>query len=367
MRRILKAIATWLIFILAFQAAPGFAQLEQSIFSKIELEQLVAPIALYPDPLLAQVLMASTYPLEVGSAASWRKANPNLEGKALEKALEQQPWDPSIKSLIALPDVLNMMNEKLDMTQKLGDAFLSQQKDVLGAIQALRTRAHGQGNLKSSQEQTIQKTVKNGISIITINPTDSEIIYVPIYDPNFVYGTWPHDGFPPYYYYPKSYVPGTALLSFDIGTPVGHALWGDCNWHDDTLNIDVTRYNKFNNTSVNDINWQHNLDHRRGVPYRNNQLQQKYAGYQLQGIQSRKAFRGFQQTMPVAKASSKEVRDSQQLNVSESTSEPQVSQPIQRLSVFDDINRAAQTRIFSHRGAFSRGGMNKARFSGGIR
>ncbi|HRE31483.1 MAG TPA: DUF3300 domain-containing protein, partial [Candidatus Berkiella sp.] len=130
-------------------------QAEQQTFSKEELEQLVAPIALYPDPLLAQILMASTYPLEMVTAARWVKTNPNLTGKALEDSLQQQTWDPSVKSLTAVPDVLNQMNDKLDMTIKLGDAFLGQQKDVMDAVQALRTKAQSAGNLKSSKEQVV--------------------------------------------------------------------------------------------------------------------------------------------------------------------------------------------------------------------
>src|SRR5262245_28084965 len=131
------------------------AQSNGTTFKPEEIEQLVAPIALYPDSLVSQILMASTYPLEVVEAARWLRANKALKGDALTTALEKQTWDPSVKSLVNFPQVLDMMNEKLDLTQRLGDAFLAQQKDVLDAIQRLRAKAQAQGNLKTTKEQTV--------------------------------------------------------------------------------------------------------------------------------------------------------------------------------------------------------------------
>jgi hypothetical protein len=156
-------------------------------FSKEELEQLVAPIALYPDPLIAQILMASTYPLEVVSAARWSKANPKVTGTALEDAMQSQTWDPSVKSLTAFPQVLEAMNAKLDMTQKLGDAFLAQQKDVMAAIQTLRLRADASGNLKNTKEQVITKEQQNNTTVVKIEPANPEIVYVPTYNPAVAY------------------------------------------------------------------------------------------------------------------------------------------------------------------------------------
>ena len=167
------------------------------VFKQEELEQLLAPIALYPDDLVAQILMASTYPLEVVEAARWVKANPNLKGNQLTSALEKQNWDPSVKSLVNFPSVLTMMNDKLDWTQKLGDAFLAQQKDVMNTVQKLRAKAQASGNLKTTKEQTV--VVQD--QVIVIQPADPQVIYVPTYNPTVVYGAWPYPAYPPYYYY----------------------------------------------------------------------------------------------------------------------------------------------------------------------
>ena len=163
------------------------AQSEQTQeFSKEKLEQLVAPIALYPDSLLSQAFMASTYPLEVVQAARWVKANPKVKGKALEDAMQKQPWDASVKSLTAFPTVLDMMNDKLDWTQQLGDAFLAQQQDVLAAVQTLRERADKAGNLKTTKQQKVTKGSSGAQSYIAIEPQDPSVVYVPAYDPNEV-------------------------------------------------------------------------------------------------------------------------------------------------------------------------------------
>ena len=157
--RIFGSLMFWLLatLVLSPWSAPVMAQGSASaaLFRSEELDQLVAPIALYPDSLLAQVLMASTYPLEIVSAARWVKANAKLQGQALDDALQPQTWDPSVKSLAVFPEVLTMMNEKLDWTQKLGDAFLAQQTDVMNAIQRLRSKAQAKGNLKTTQEQKV--------------------------------------------------------------------------------------------------------------------------------------------------------------------------------------------------------------------
>src|SRR5262245_21415359 len=167
-----------------------------------ELEALVAPIALYPDSLLAQMFMASTYPMEVVEAARWAKANPKVTGDALEKAMQQQSWDASVKSLTAFPQVLTMMDEKLDWTQKLGDAFLAQQKDVMDAVQRLRAKAQAKGNLETNKEQkvVVQQDPTSQTTVIQIEPADPQVVYVPSYNPTTVYGGWPPSYPPPYSY-----------------------------------------------------------------------------------------------------------------------------------------------------------------------
>jgi hypothetical protein len=164
-------------------------------FKQEEIEALVAPIALYPDELLVQTLMASTYPLEIVQAARWQKEakNKDLKGDALAKALEPQEWDPSVKSIVAFPQVLIMLNDKLDWTQKLGDAFLAQQSDVMNAAQKLRKKAQDTGNLKSNEQQ---KVVTEQETII-IQPANPQVVYVPTYQPTAVYGAWPYPAYPP--------------------------------------------------------------------------------------------------------------------------------------------------------------------------
>ncbi|MCC6194278.1 MAG: DUF3300 domain-containing protein [Burkholderiales bacterium] len=261
-------------------------------FSQEELDQLLAPIALYPDALMAQVLMASTYPLEIVQAARWVKANPNLKDKALEDALQQQPWDASVKSLAVFPQVLTMMSEKLDWTQKLGDAFLAQQQDVLATAQALRQKAVAQGSLKDSKEQKVVSTTENNTTVIKIEPTNPEVVYVPTYNPTVVYGAWPYPAYPPYYYYPPGYVAGGALLGFTAGVIVGGALWGNVNWGGGDININTNRYNNFNRTNISNGKWNHNVNHRGSVPYRDQKVSQQYGRGQAADAASREQFRG---------------------------------------------------------------------------
>lgn len=264
----------------------------QKTFSQEQLDQIMAPIALYPDPLLAQILMASTYPLEIVEAARWSKANPNVKDKALEDAMQQQPWDPSVKSLTAFPQVLAMMNEKLDWTQQLGDAFLAQQQDVMKTVQGLRKKAHDQGNLTSSKEQTVVVEKVETETIIKVEPADPQVVYVPTYNPTVIYGAWPYPAYPPYYYYPPGYVAGTAFWSFTAGVIVGSALWGNCNWGRGDVNINVNRYNNFNRTNINNNNWNHNVEHRKGVAYRDQGTAQRYDRGQSRDAASREQFRG---------------------------------------------------------------------------
>lgn len=292
-------------------AAEGAAQTQPTPFKPEELEQIVAPIALYSDALLAQIFMASTYPLEIVQAARWSKEHPDVKGDAVATAVEQQPWDASVKSLVAFPDVLTMMNEKIDWTQKLGDAFLAQQKDVMDAVQRLRAKAKDAGNLRSTKEQTVKtEAAPAGAAtpqIIVIESGNPEVVYVPTYNPTVVYGAWPYPAYPPYYYYPPAYVPGAALFSFSVGVAVGGALWGNCNWGHSDVDIDINRYNNFNRTEINNNRntnignrtnsnsgkWQHNSEHRQGVGYRDAATQQKYGRTaSRQGMQSREEFRG---------------------------------------------------------------------------
>ncbi len=312
-----------------------------------ELEQLVAPVALYPDALLAQIFMASTYPLEVVEAARWVGAHPQVTGAQLEAEMQQQSWDPSVKSLTAFPQVLTMMNDKLDWTQKLGDAFLAQQKDVMDAVQRLRAKAQAQGNLQSTKEQQVvvepapAQTATTTPTIIQIEPTDPQVVYVPTYDPGVVYGPWPYPAYPPYYWYPPGYVAGAGLLSFSAGLVVGAALWGNCDWRGGDVNINIDRYSQF--TKIDRANvrntWQHNAEHRRGTPYRDRGSQQRFGQRDVGGAQTREAFRGRaeQGRQELARGG-------------------QGPGQTREAGAFSGIGNGAQARTYSDRGYSSRGG-----------
>ena len=260
-----------------------------------QLEQLVAPIALYPDSLLSQILMASTYPLEIVEAARWVKAHPKLDSKALEDAMQSQSWDPSVKSLTAFPQVLEMMNDKLTWTTQLGDAFLSSQKGIMNAVQVLRQKAKEEGNLESNEQQKVAvKPEPTGSQeqTIIIEPANPQVVYVPTYNPTVVYGAWAYPAYPPYYWYPPGYVATASVVSFGVGLAVGAALWGNCNWGHSDVNINVNRYNSFNRTQINNVNWKHDGRHRGGVSYGNRDLQQRYGKSQSRDAKARESFRG---------------------------------------------------------------------------
>ena len=261
-------------------------------FSQQDLDELMAPIALYPDALLAQVLMASTYPLEVVEAARWQKANSTLKDKALEDALQKVEWDPSVKALTTVPQVLTMMNEKLDWTTKLGDAFLAQQEELLKTAQSLRKKADEAGNLKSSKEMVVKKETEASVQVIKIEQPDPQTVYVPTYNPATVYGSWWYSYPPPYYYYPPGYAYG-AGLAFATGVVVGAAIWGNVGWGNNNVNINVNKYNNFNKTNISNGNFNHSAEHRKGAAYRDQGTAQKYnRGGDQKAAQSRDQFRG---------------------------------------------------------------------------
>jgi hypothetical protein len=258
--------------------------------SQQQLDQLLAPIALYPDALLAQVLMATTYPLEVVLAARWTKANPGVKDKALEDAMQKQAWDPSVKGLTAVPQVLERLSENIDWMHKLGDAFLADQAAVMRTIQALRKKAQDAGNLKSTPEQVVRTETQESKTVIIIEPAKPEVVYVPTYDPYSIYGPWWYS-YPPYYMYPPGYYYGTGM-AFAAGVFWGAAIWGGANWGGNNVHIDHHKYNNFNRTNVGSGNWNHQVDHRRGVAYGDNKVAQQYnRGGDRAKVQSREQFR----------------------------------------------------------------------------
>ena len=256
----------------------------QRQFSRQELAQLTAPIALYPDELVAQILVASTYPLEIVEADRWARENRDIKGDNLADALDGKNWDPSVKSLITFPSVLSMMSLKLEVTSKLGDAFLNQEKDVMDTVQALRKRAYDAGALTATPEQ--QVVIEE--DTIVIQSTNPQVIYVPTYDAAVVYGPWMYPDYPPYLYYAYP-PPVNKTFAFGVRIVPGFAwgyAWGGCNWRGGSVHINVWRNASIRNPRINRAayqryyqsrgvvghdgqgTWRHDVLHRRGVAYR---------------------------------------------------------------------------------------------------
>jgi hypothetical protein len=285
---------------LAMLAVPARAQAPtaRQPFSPEELDQMLAPIALYDDALLSQVLMAASYPLEIVEAARWSQANPNLKGDAAVSAVADKTWDVSVKSLVAFPSVLKQLSDHLDWTQKLGDALIEQQADVATSIQRLRAKAAAAGTLKTGKEQTVSTQTQGSETIIAIQPTDPQVVYVPTYDPNTAYGQWPYPSSPPTYY-----PTGGALMSglmWGVGIAAAGAMFGGWNWgyggSGSYVNVNANRavnidrnYNRANVGAGG--RWQHDASHRKGVAYRDPATRQQY-GQNRPGADQRQQFRG---------------------------------------------------------------------------
>jgi hypothetical protein len=290
-------------------APPPAASTAAPVFKAEELDQILAPIALYPDDLLAQVLMASTYPLEIVQAERWLKdpKNSALKGEQLATALQNQPWDPSVKSLVPFPSVLQMMSEQLDWTQKLGDAVLAQQKDVMASVQRLRQKAQAADQLKTTEQQVVKTDPQT--QTIVIQPASPQVVYVPSYNPTVVYGGWPYPAYPPYYYPPNPlYYPGQAFftgMAFAAGVAVVGSLWGwgNCNWAAGNVNVNVNNWNNINRNNIrngranqlpaNGNRWRHDPRHRGGVAYRDAGTRQQYLGQRGNPSVSSRDFRGY--------------------------------------------------------------------------
>ena len=292
--------------LMAIAALSGVAPLsaqEAKTFTNEQLDQMMAPIALYPDALLAQVLMATTYPADVAEAAKWSKENSKQQGDAAVKAVESKGWDPSVNSLVAFPQLIQTLGAQPEQVQKVGDAFLAQPKDVMDSVQRLRAQANKAGNLKSSEQQkVITEPAPAGSAqqtVIKIEPANPEVVYVPSYNPTVVYGAWAYPSYPPYYWPPPvGYYPGAALASgiaFGIGVGVVNSIWGGCNWGGGDVNINVNKYNNINANKIDasnrQSNWSHNSNNRKGVPYGDNASRQKY-DRSVAGANERQGYRG---------------------------------------------------------------------------
>ncbi|WP_011299748.1 DUF3300 domain-containing protein [Cupriavidus necator] len=276
--------------------APFGGPMAQAPLSHAQLDQLTAPVALYPDALLSQVLMAATYPADVASAAQWSKANASLSGDAATKAVSNQPWDPSVQSLVAFPSVMDMMGREPQWVQSLGDAFLAQPNDVMDSVQRLRRQAQQAGSLKTTEQQRVVTQTTGATTVVQIEPVNPQVVYVPAYNPTVVYGAWPYPAYPPAYYPPP---PGSVFatslvagIGFGLGVAAVNSLWGGFNWGSHDVNINVNRYNNINvnnrlDVNRSNVNWQHNPANRGNVPYNNANVRNRFDQQRQAGIANR--------------------------------------------------------------------------------
>jgi hypothetical protein len=295
-----------LVYMPSPHSAQGASPPEQA--AKIppdQLDSLVAPIALYPDPMLAQTLAASTYPLELIQLQQWLAKNPGLKDKALADAVAKQPWDPSIQALAGLPEVVKRLADDIQWTTDLGNAFLAQQSDVMDAVQRMRKKAQDTGNLKSTEQMKVETQVIESKSVIVVEQANPQVVYVPSYDPVVVYGP-PIYPYPPIYYPPAGYYAAGLAISFGVGVMMG-AFWSGgwgwgCGWGGNN-DITINRNNNFNGNSNigggnrnnignrpsnqpargggnrgGDSNWKHNPQHRGGAPYRDRATADRFGG-----------------------------------------------------------------------------------------
>lgn len=270
------------LFALLCLSPPGYAQ---SKLNNEQLDQMLAPVALYPDALLSQVLMAATYPDDVAAAAKWSAQHTNLSGDEAVKAVQNQPWDPSVLSLAAFPSVLDMMGRQPDWVKSVGDAFLDQPDDVMNSVQRLRLQAQKAGSLNSNAQQTVTTSTQGGSTVVSIAPASPSVVYVPTYNPTTVYGTWPYPSYPPAYYPPP---PGSVFasalvsgLAFGTGVAIVDSLWGGFDWDHHDVDIDVNRYNNINvnrrlDASRSNVNWNHDPSRRGNTPYRSADTRQRF-------------------------------------------------------------------------------------------
>jgi hypothetical protein len=273
----------------AAQSQPG-----DQLLKPAQLEALVAPIALYQDALLANVLAASTYPLEVVQADRWITEHKNLKGDALKQQVDKQSWDDSVKALASTSSVLSMMSDKIDWTKNLGDAVLAQQPDVMDAIQRLRSKAYANNKLVTTKQQKVSVEQEENKQVIVIEPAQADTMYVPYYEPAVVYGEWPYADYPPYYFGAPPYI-GAGLIAAGLafGTAWAIGRWGNYwgggfNWGN--RNLYVNHYNRTTNVGNN---WRHNPAHRQGVRYSNANVQQRFGNNNLRaGSNNRMDFRG---------------------------------------------------------------------------
>ena len=298
--RLLRAILAALALLVAVPTC-GFPQAAppppppQPLFTPQQLDQMLAPIALYPDPLLMQMLTAATYPLEVSQAAAWVQDpnNARLTGDGLTAALANQDWDPSVKSLVPFPQALLMMSSKLDWLQAVGNAFLAQQQDVMDSVQRLRQAAQAAGALASGPQESV--VVADGA--IEIEPANPQMVYMPCYNPGAVYGAWPYADYPPVAFSPWSGCNPGPGLGFSVGINIVPVLWGwgNWDWRNHRVHIDASRFDRIDprREHFSGDTWTHDPAHRRGVAYADPGTRARFAPGRANAAAPSRDARGF--------------------------------------------------------------------------
>src|SRR5712675_417914 len=309
--RRLAAVACSILLITGSTRSAGLGSARQQGNAPVEepakipndqLDSLVAPIALYPDPLLAQVMAASTYPLEIIQLQQWLAQHKDLKDKALADAVQKQDWDPTVQALAPLPDVTKRLADDIKWTTELGNAVLAQQSEVMDAVQRMRSKAQAKGNLKSSEQMKVETQVVENKQVIVVEQANPQVVYVPSYDPVAVYGS-PVYPYPPIYYPPAGYYAAGMAISFGVGIAMGAAWGGGWGWGAGWGNnqVNINNNNNFNrNTNINggnrnninggdrnnigggnrggDASWKHNPQHRGGAPYGDRGTADRFGG-----------------------------------------------------------------------------------------
>ncbi|MCC6543580.1 MAG: DUF3300 domain-containing protein [Nitrospirae bacterium] len=374
----MSGIAVLIISLLALPSrlpAQDIGEQQQTYeFKKEELAQMLASIALYPDTLIADILMASTYPIEVVEAERWLRQNRSLKGDAFDGALQVKTWDASVKVLCHFPEIIFTMSEKLDQTRKLGDAFLSQQEDVMDMIQELRRKAVEQGNLKTTREQTVIED-QDGIRI---KPSDPVIVYVPVYDPFYIYGPWWYPYYPPYYwYYPSGTIVVGGNINFGSRFYVGIDLfsWQRFDWPRRVIHIDRDRERRFghfdrNRRGLKEPYWRHDTYHRRGVAYRDMHTAERYGIREIRPQAKSPEMRGYQDRRfkgpEVTPSSGQEQRLDVHPAMRRSQGKPALQNTRGSNLPFQGIGNGNFERRASERGEVSRQRENKIRQDGNM-
>jgi len=351
------------LFALALSLALLFAPLnataqERPVFSQPELDQMLAPIALYPDALLSQILMAATYPLQIVEADRWSKRHPGLTGDAAVRAVEQFDWDPSVKSLVAFPQILDRMDEKLDWTQRLGDAFLAQEGQVMDTVQDLRRRAYEAGNLRSTDELRVTSDGR----IIVVEPASPAVVYVPYYDPLIVYGAWWWPAYRPVHWAPWRGYRAGHVRGFAWGPAITVSFgffFGGYDWHARHVTVVNTVYYRTvlvrprPDVSIREnavTVWRHNPTYRKGVPYRTETLRRQYE-HAAPAPAARREYRGYAPaTKPAAGPQARTRPPGEPRARPQAQSVPRRAVPQERPTAFENVGQGHEARNSSARG-----------------